>query len=444
MAANSRTLLPEPLTAALALRATHTAPPVDVAAMLSSIPFFRRRGAPGTTGSTSSSAAPRFGGLGGGGASRGGSGIGAGADSGRFGGFRPATSRPSEDGFEVYTGRRNNRSGGAGGGGGGGSRYHNSSHSSHYGGSSHHGSSHYGSSHHSTPSNRYEASGASASAAPVSAHEVSAATAPAAAAPATSVVVATPAAVEEPVARFSSAALRASVDTEDRKLARVKGKINKMGFGTYDATKVFMEQILSSDDTDFLDELMKYIFSKASTEPAYCPLYAKLIHELGDEYPRFREVAQTIFRDYVTTFAEVDAGTEPDPSSSDYVAFKESQERKRARRGYSQFVAELAKLGEVDVPAFAALIQQIVGVIETTCSNADKTLMGEEYIDCLANMCYSASGILSTADWGVDLKRRITALSVHTRKTAPGLSNKAIFALMDLNDFATRGWKQVA
>lgn len=396
MATSSRTFLPEPLNAVLALRETSTTPPADVAAVLSSIPFFRRRG----LAAPPPAAGPRFGALGGGGggAARGGAGTDNGG--GRFSGFRPAQ-RVSEDGFEVYTGgRRNNR--------GGGGRY--APPAAHY-----HHHSH-----------------APAAPAPTPA--------PAAPVPASEVPTEVP--VTENVVRFSSAALRASVDTEDRKLARVKGKINKMGFGTYDATKVFMEQILSSDDTDFLDELMKYIFSKASTEPAYCPLYAKFIHELGDEYPRFREVSQTIFRDYVTTFAEVDAGTEPDPSSSDYAAFKESQERKRARRGYSQFVAELTKLGEVDVPAFAALIQQIIGVIEMNSTNADKTLMGEEYIDCLANMCYSASSILGTTDWSKDLKRRVATLAGHTRKTAPGLSNKAIFALMDLNDFAERGWKQ--
>ena len=229
---------------------------------------------------------------------------------------------------------------------------------------------------------------------------------------------------------------------EDRMLARVKGKINRIGFSTYEPTKVFMQQILSSDDTDFLDELMKFMFAKASVETTYCPLYAKLIHELGDEFPHFRVIAHTLFRDYITAFAHVDAGTEPDPGSEDYEAFKAAQERKRARRGYSQFVAELVKLGEVDVPAFTVLLTEIVGVIEANHTVADHTLMCEEYIDCLAMMCTSASTILTAcAAWSAPLAARIAALATKPRAEVPGLTNKARFALMDLADAARRGWR---
>ena len=224
-------------------------------------------------------------------------------------------------------------------------------------------------------------------------------------------------------------------------LARVKGKINRLGHGTYDATKVFMEQILSSDDTDFLDELMKYIFNKASNESAYCPLYAKLLHELGDEFPHFRTVIHTIFTDYLNVFKEVDAGTEPDPSSADYKAFVEAQERKRGRRGYSQFVAELVKLGEADVSAFTTLLRTIASVVEENHNSADKTLMCEEYIDCFATMCNSASAILRGAEWSAPLIRRLSVIAAKPKAATAGITNKARFAIMDLADAAASGWR---
>ena len=243
------------------------------------------------------------------------------------------------------------------------------------------------------------------------------------------------------VAKFSSAALRATGDIEDRILARVKGKINRIGYSTYDATKVFMQQILSSDDTDFLDELMKYIFLKASTESAFCPLYAKLLHELGDEFPHFRTVLRTIFADYIHVFKSVDEGVEPDPSSADYKAFVEAQERKRARRGYSQFVAELVKLGEADVEAFATLLDAIVGVVEANANGSDKTLLCEEYITCFVTMCTSASSILRTAHWSEGLVARMSAVAALDRTRSAGLSNKARFAIMGLVDTAKAGWR---
>jgi hypothetical protein len=392
MATSSRSGLPERLAAALALRSAAHACPDDVERALSAITFFRGR--------ASAPAAPRFGRVGGGG----------GGDSGRFASFRGPPPRPhvSEDGFETVMGGARKRGGGSGGGGGGGMR-------------SGPGPSPLG-----APSGPPAAGGTGT------------------ATPAALATAGAAAAASDPApgpAKFSSAAVRAA-DVEDRMLVRVKGKINRLGHGTYDATKVFMQQILSSDDTDFLDELMKFIFTKASSEPAYCPLYAKMLHELGDEFPHFRVVIRSIFTDYINVFREVDAGTEPDPGSADYEAYKNAQERKRERRGYSQFVAELVKLGEADVGDFETLLRAIVGVIETNYGVADKTLMCEEYIDCFGTMCGTASAILRAASWSADLVRHLSVIAAKPKKDAPSISNKARFAIMAIADSADAGWAE--
>lgn len=238
--------------------------------------------------------------------------------------------------------------------------------------------------------------------------------------------------------KFSSAAVRCSGDVEDRILVRVKGKINKMGPSTYDATKVFMQQILEADEKEFLDEFMKFVFQKAATESAFCGLYARLIHELADEFPHLREEMVTLFRDYIQIFSEV---SESDVGVEDMTAFKEAQERKKFRRGYSQFVAELVKLGEADKEDFARLIQQVVTMLETLYTDESKKLLSEEYIDCLANMCKSASTVLSSAPWFPEQFARIQAILAKPKDTMPGFSNKARFALMDIKDFIARGWK---
>jgi len=258
----------------------------------------------------------------------------------------------------------------------------------------------------------------------------------------TPVPVSTPAPLvetEQSGPKFSSAAVKSTGETEDRILAKVKGKINKLGPMNYDATKTFMQQILDSDETEFLDEFMKFIFQKAATESTFCPLYAKLLHELADQFPHMRVVMTNIFRDYTAIFVEVE--TAPDVGTDDYKAFVEALERKKFRRGYSQFVAELVKLGEADLDAFSELVQQIVAVLEASYTTPEKTLVCEEYIDCLANMCNSAPKILSNASWSGGVKNRLQTITKIPRSNAPGLTNKGRFALMDLVDFANRGWK---
>lgn len=244
---------------------------------------------------------------------------------------------------------------------------------------------------------------------------------------------------EPTVPRFTSASIKATGEVEDRMMARIKGKINKIGNSTYDATKAFMQQILSDDETAFLDDFMKLVFEKAATEAAYCALYARLLHELADEFGHIRVVMNRLFTDYLAIFTEV--ASVPEEGTSVYRAFVEAQERKKFRRGYSQFVAELVKLGEADKEAFGRMIVQIVEVLETLHTSAENNLLCEEYIDCLNHMCLNASAIMVAASWSPGVLDRIKALTKKPKAEVPGLTNKARFALMDLIDAAARGWK---
>jgi hypothetical protein len=331
-----------------------------------------------------------------------------------------------DDGFQTYTRRR-----GVGGGG-------NNNTNRHYGGGkpgSWGGGGHgkyWNGSHGGSKSSHHSAATSSTSAAPVVTSTVSAASA---SAPDTTSVSSDSSAIA-----FSSAAIKAHVATEERILAKVKGKINKIGPSTYEATKVFMQQILDSDETDFLDDFMKFVFQKAATESAFCPLYARLLHELADEFTHLRSVMCTLFHDYTKIFSEVEH-VAPDPSSESYKEFVEAQERKKFRRGYSQFVAELVKQGEVDLEAFRTLIFLIVSVIDGSHSDAGKTQLSEEYIDCLSNMCRSASPILIVNSWSADLLDRLAAFVSKPASSLPGFTPKARFALMNLVDYGRRGWK---
>jgi hypothetical protein len=241
--------------------------------------------------------------------------------------------------------------------------------------------------------------------------------------------------------RFTSAAAKGA-DVEDRILARVKGKINKLGSSTYDSTKSFMQEILSGDETDFLEEFMKFVFQKAATEPTFCSMYAKLLHELADEFGHLRTVMIRLFRDYINIFREVEVSPPADPSTSDYRAFVEAQERKKFRRGYSQFVTELTKIGEADVEDFQRIVLSSMDMLESLHVNPEKTLLCEEYIDCMSNLCVNAPEILVRASWSVGLLERLEVLSKKKRDVALGLTNKARFALMDIVDLGKRGWRK--
>lgn len=411
MASPRTSSIPDILRVALDLRAEATSCPPEVSRVLNTLSYFSQKPAKSTTRFTHlTSAKPSA------------------------NGWNEAGNHGAGEGFEVWSGRRRRGAG-----------FNDKPHDRAYGGAGHGGGSS-SSSYSNSYSNRQAHAAAhlsdvrsaySISKAPPSVSDVPFDAMPSEPSPPVNMNTIT-SAVEPSTPKFSSAAMKASSSTEDRILAKVKGKINKIGFSTYDATKTFMQQILDSNETEFLDEFMNFVFQKAATESTFCPLYAKLLHELADEFTHLRVVIVSRFKEYTSIFTEVTAP--PDAGTESYREFVEAQERKKYRRGYSQFVAEMVKLGEVDKESFGILIQQIVTVLEQTYTDSSKTLLSEEYIDCLANMCRSASAILNKADYSLSVKTRLQAITARPRADAPGLTSKARFALMDLVDSATRGW----
>jgi hypothetical protein len=185
---------------------------------------------------------------------------------------------------------------------------------------------------------------------------------------------------------------------------------------------------------------MNFIFQKAATEPSFCGLYARLLHELADEFGHLRDEMQRKFRDYTRIFCETANTT--DVGTADYSAFLEAQERKKFRRGYSQFVAELAKHGEVNREDFRSLVEQIVSSIHDVSKVPENTLLCEEYVDCLSKMCIASAAILSSSPWIKPCLESLKEVSGSPRTVLPGLSNKAKFAIMDILDFAKAGWRK--
>ncbi len=210
-------------------------------------------------------------------------------------------------------------------------------------------------------------------------------------------------------------------------MGKVRAKVNKLGHSTYDATKAFMKQILDSGETDFLEEFMRFVFHKSATESSFCGLYARFLHELADEFSHLRDAMVRKFREYTRVFDE--ASKAPDVGTQDYAAFVEAQEQKKFRRGYSQFVAELAKLGEVTAEDFRLLVNQIVETIKMTYEKEECRQMCEEVVDCFLTMVRAVK-----IGWMREHADALRSIVQTEKDKSPGLSNKGRFALMDILD----------
>ena len=227
--------------------------------------------------------------------------------------------------------------------------------------------------------------------------------------------------------RFGNKA-RTDATVEDRMLDRIRDKMNKFSPVTYDATKSWLTQLLDSGETDFLSGFIELVFEKAASEAPFTALYARLLTEIRAAFPHINVELRRIFEAFLSVFAE--AAGEPDATSAEYAAYLTLRERRKFRRGYATFLAEIAKLGVLTSADIHNTCDVVLKGLESARVAPDQQQLCEEYADCLGSLLKGCKDLIR-AGIGPTLTR-ITEAKV--RDGAPSLTSKARFALLDLEE----------
>ena len=169
----------------------------------------------------------------------------------------------------------------------------------------------------------------------------------------------------------------------------IQGKLNKFSEDTYEEVKGFLQQILDGDQQSFLKAFMVLVFQMAADQECYCPLYAKLLGELGVDHPVLLKEMNELHGKYLSVFENV--ATKEDPST-DYDAFVRQNKEKKYRLGYSQFLAELVRLNILADEVLEGTITKILREMTSLRVQEGKTAILEEYSDCLCRMMKAFNG----------------------------------------------------
>lgn len=200
----------------------------------------------------------------------------------------------------------------------------------------------------------------------------------------------------------------------------ILSKLNSFSIKTYDDIKQFLFQILGSDQREFVREFTRLVFRKAAAEDKFCPLFAKLLSEIKKEYPVIMEEMEKLHTTYLDIWNMTD--------SSD------SKVDKSYRRGYSQFLAELAALEVLDINMIKITISSLKSCIQMCLNLEDHVETVEEYMDCLKQLCGSKVPKPVRAMIRELLVEDLETWIAKSGKEYPALSNKSRFACMDLRD----------
>ncbi len=256
-----------------------------------------------------------------------------------------------------------------------------------------------------------------------------------------------------PIGRYQSRFKSSSDDIEEKILNRIiRLKLNKFGPTTYSDIRDFLFQILGQETVateedgnvkaeedqvaEFVKDFMGMVFKKAASEQIYCPLYAKLLSEIGSKHSVIFEEMNRLYTNYMEIFEEADVNVK----AEDGAAFEKKVAEKKYRQGYSQFIAELTLLEVLSVDSLAYTFHTLFHQIEKHSRIEDRKPLVEEYVDCLLRMSrimkdkYSPFFRSIRSKIYEQNKETLNTLITVKDGTFQSLTPKSRFLLMDIQD----------
>jgi hypothetical protein len=256
-----------------------------------------------------------------------------------------------------------------------------------------------------------------------------------------------------PLGRYTSRFRNTSEPIEEKILNRIiRLKLNKFGPTTYTEIRDFLYQILGQESVvteddgkieaeegqvaEFVKDFMLMVFKKAAAEEIYCPLYAKLLSEIGSRHSVIFEEMNSLYQNYLEIFEEADVNV----ASGDMASFEKKNIEKKYRQGYSQFIAELTTLEILPLECLLSTYSTLLGQIEKHGKVGENKPLIEEYVDCLLRMSRvmkdKSTEFFSTARNKLFCQNKILLDTLINLRdgTYPSLSPKARFLLMDIRD----------
>ena len=261
-----------------------------------------------------------------------------------------------------------------------------------------------------------------------------------------------------PVGRYVSRFKNNTEHLEEKILNRIiLLKLNKFGPTTYIEIRDFLFQILGQESVaaedgatvkaedgqvaEFVRDFMLMVFRKAAAEQTYCPLYAKLLAEIGSKHSVIFIEMNSLYDNYMEIFEEADVNTST--GVADMAAFAKKNVEKKYRQGYSQFIAELTALEILPLDSLAATFKTLFTFMDKHSRVESQKPLVEEYVDCLLRMSRVLKDKHSDFFRGArrrllsDNREMMSTLINLRDATYPSLSPKSRFLLMDIQDILT-------
>jgi len=224
----------------------------------------------------------------------------------------------------------------------------------------------------------------------------------------------------------------------DKRLNDIRIALNKISAANYekqrDAIFGLVNGYFESEEektTANTKRISKTIFEIASTNKFYSEMYAKLYKELVDAHSVFYELLEELIAGFIA-MDTIPVYVDPDTDYDGFCAYSKACE---IRKSTTTFIVNCFKLGIIADSSVMDILSEFVKFVKDKRTDSSFTKSVEEVVEniyIIATMCIAE--LTKNAKWCEYALPTIRQFVADKSNDFPGMSNRAVFKLMDVVD----------
>lgn len=224
----------------------------------------------------------------------------------------------------------------------------------------------------------------------------------------------------------------------DKRLNDIRIALNKISAANYekqrDAIFGLVNGYFESEEektTANTKRISKTIFEIASTNKFYSEMYAKLYKELVDAHSVFYELLEELIAGFIA-MDTIPVYVDPDTDYDGFCAYSKACE---IRKSTTTFIVNCFKLGIITDSSVMDILSEFVKFVKDKRTDSSFTKNVEEVVEniyIIATMCIAE--LTKNAKWCEYALPTIRQFVADKSSDFPGMSNRAVFKLMDVVD----------
>jgi hypothetical protein len=215
-------------------------------------------------------------------------------------------------------------------------------------------------------------------------------------------------------------------------ISEMKKQLNKLTNDNYDVIRDKIFEILYNHDVNnkCMDEINEVIFAISSGNAFFANVYARFMKDMIGKYESMREVFESHLNGVMNRFDSVRCGN-PDENYDEFCRINKENDERRALVG---FFVQLCIIGMVHVDKIVDIFYKLYDMVEKERMNKASMSKIEEVVTTIFGLVSGSMSFIKSHEKYSDIVEKVNAIANINKKANPGLSNKAIFKMLDLVD----------